>query len=165
MAYGATSYGSYSQAMQVMDDTEAARALGWASIGIGLMEIAAPGKVEDLLGIEDSKEQRAILRVLGVRELGHGVSILTEDRPSKEMAASVWSRVAGDVLDSVLLGRAAMKTRRPLSFAMVAASVMAIGVADLLCAQKLSRRQEEESRGLAKRGMRWAGRMAGVAND
>jgi hypothetical protein len=150
---------------QAMNATESARALGWASIGIGLTEIAAPGAVQSLLGIEDSKEQRAILRVLGLRELGHGVSILTEHRPSEELATSVWSRVAGDVLDTALLGVAARKTRKPLSFALVAASVMAIGVADLLCAQAMSRRRAEASRGITSRGLRWAGRMAHVYED
>jgi hypothetical protein len=58
-------------------DAQAAKGLGWASIGIGLAEIAAPGKVQELLGIEDSASHRGILRVLGVRELMHRFALLT----------------------------------------------------------------------------------------
>lgn len=121
--------------------TEAARGLGWASVGIGLAEIAAPGQVQRMLGIEDRPQHRGILRVLGVRELLHGFCILTEDRPNAAMNAAVWSRVAGDVLDTALLGVAAAKTRRPGSFAGVAASVLAIGLMDMLTALRVQRRQ------------------------
>src|SRR5688500_1095996 len=102
-----------------VDDIDAARALGWASIGIGLAEIAAPRHVQNLLGLEDNAERRGILRVLGVRELGHGVTLLTEDKPTKYLSASAWSRVAGDVLDTALLARAATKTKSPTSFTIV----------------------------------------------
>jgi len=44
------------------------------------------------------------------------------------------------LLDTVLLGVAATKTKNPMLFGLVAASVMAI-VVDLLCAQRLSRDQ------------------------
>lgn len=110
-----------------------ARGLGIASIGIGLTELMAPQKVESMLGLEDRPLHQGILRVLGVREIMDGVSILTEKKP----AAGMWSRVAGDVLDTALLGVAARKTRNPKSFAAVSAMVMAIGLADLLCARRL----------------------------
>jgi hypothetical protein len=74
-----------------------------------------------------------------VREVMHGVSLLTETEPSAQLKVGMWSRVAGDVLDSALLGAAGMKTRRPLSFALITASVMAIGAMDLLVAQRLQR--------------------------
>ena len=46
--------------------------------------------------------------------------------------------MAGDVLDSALLGLAATKTRRPASFAVVAAMVAGIGIADVVCAKRMS---------------------------
>ena len=119
-------------------DTEGGRALGWASIAIGLAEIAATQKVEELLGLDDMPERRGILRVLGVRELCHGVALLTDDRPDRRMAGSVWSRVAGDVLDTALLARAGQQTKSPGSFVAVAASVAAIGIADMVFATRLS---------------------------
>ena len=103
-------------------DARAVKGLGWASIGIGLAEIAAPGKVQELLGIEDRPSHRGILRVLRVRELMHGYALLTEDKPSREMTNSVWARVAGDVLDTAVLGVAATKTQAPGRFAAVAAA-------------------------------------------
>jgi hypothetical protein len=119
-------------------DKSAAFGLGVASIGIGLTEIAAPKVVQDMLGIEDSDEHRGILRALGVREVMHGVGILANGCPNK-LAAGVWSRVLGDVLDTALLGIAARKTNNVASFATVAAAVSAIGVMDLVVAKRLSR--------------------------
>ncbi|HEY3393908.1 MAG TPA: hypothetical protein VGK58_14445 [Lacipirellulaceae bacterium] len=117
----------------------ASRVLGLASIGIGLAEIAAPRQVQRLLGIDDKADQRGTLRVLGVRELMHGVSLLAGREPRK-VRAGVWSRVAGDALDSVLLSAAATKTRRPAMFAAVTAMVLAIAAADALCAMRSSKK-------------------------
>jgi hypothetical protein len=123
-----------------VSDTTMARGLGWASIGIGLAEIAATRQVEDMLGLEDNADRRGTLRVLGVREICHGISILTETKATEQLKAGVWSRVAGDMLDNVLLGVAATKTKKPFSFLAVTASVLAIGLADLFTAQRLSKR-------------------------
>src|SRR5436190_5552545 len=100
-------------AVPEVSDTEFARGLGWASIGIGLTEICAPKHVQSLLGLEDKRSHRGVLRVLGIREICHGVSILTEEKRTSQLRTGVWSRVAGDVLDTVLLGVAATKTKRP----------------------------------------------------
>ena len=117
----------------------ASRALGLASIGIGLAQIAAPRQVQQLLGLDDKADQRGTLRVLGVRELMHGVSLLAGRKP-RTVRAGIWSRVAGDALDSALLSAAATKTRRPAMFAAVTAMVLAIGVADALCAARSSKK-------------------------
>ena len=119
--------------------TEAARGLGWASIGIGLAEMMMPGQVQNLLGLDDRPRHRGVLRVLGARELMHGFGILSEKRPSGAMSVGLWSRVIGDVLDTALLGVAATKTRKPGRFAIVAAMVLGIGLADMLAAKKTSR--------------------------
>ena len=118
--------------------TDNAQLLGWASIGIGLAEILAPEKVQAMLGIEDRPTHRGILRVLGVRELLHGVGILASGGRNRELIAGVWSRVAGDVLDSALLGIAGTKTKNPASFLAVAAAVAAIGMADVYYSLKVS---------------------------
>ena len=131
---------SYRQAMR---DVEGARGLGWASIGIGLAELAAPKQVQSLLGIEDRPAHRGILRVLGVRELMHGFGILADTRPTRAMTAGVWSRVAGDALDTALLGVAATKTKHPAKFAAVAAAVMGIGLLDVIYALRLLRHHDD----------------------
>jgi hypothetical protein len=120
---------------------EGARALGWGSIGIGLMELLAPHQVEHMLGLDHSHKTHGILRALGVRELLHGIGIVTESRATPQLAAGVWARVLGDALDSALLGIAATKTKRPGSFAAVAATVIAIGAADLYYAMKVQKQQ------------------------
>jgi hypothetical protein len=128
---------------QMREDTNGARALGWASFAIGLTELLAPRQVENLLGIENRPDQQGVLRILGLRELCHGFGILTENAPTSQMTAGVCSRVAGDVLDTVLLGAAALKTKKPGMFAAVAASVLAIGLADMYHAQRLARHQTD----------------------
>lgn len=81
------------------DKTTAAlvKALSGASFGLGLSEILAPGKVAAIAGVEDTRRSRRVLRALGVRECGHGAALLAG--PDK----LVWTRVAGDVLDTSLL--------------------------------------------------------------
>jgi hypothetical protein len=126
------------QSIRDVDDAEFGRGLGWASIGIGLTELLAPRQVEEMLGLSGQPECRGVIRVLGVRELCHGIGILTEREANERMKIGLWSRVAGDVLDSALLGIAATKTKKPFMFAAVTAMVLGIGLADLLCAKRLS---------------------------
>jgi hypothetical protein len=111
-----------------------ARALGWVSLAIAAAELLAPRKVEGMLGISKHPENTGILRVLGVRELGHGIDLLAHDDP----APGVWSRVAGDMLDGVLLAAAAKRTRRPGSFGAVTAMVLGVAAADVIVAGRLS---------------------------
>jgi hypothetical protein len=124
---------SVSDAVSDLPDTQVARCLGWASIGIGLAEIAMPGKVEQLLGVGDG-QNTGVLRALGVREIGHGIDILSHPDPTP----GVWGRVAGDVLDGVLMAMAGRRTRNPSGFATAAVMVLGIAALDLLCAKRLS---------------------------
>ena len=120
-----------------MNLIDSAKVLGLTSLAIGLTEVAAPRKVENWLGIGNGTTT-GVLRTLGVRELLHGVDVLRMRNP----ASSLWRRVIGDVLDTALLGVAAMKTRKPVAFALISGMVLAIGAADFLCAKKLSKEEE-----------------------
>jgi hypothetical protein len=120
-----------------MNMIDSAKALGLTSLAIGLTEVAAPRKVEKWLGIGNGTTT-SVLRTLGIRELLHGVDVLGHHHP----ASSLWRRVVGDVVDTALLGVAAMKTRRPVAFAIISGMVLAIGAADLLCASKLSKEEK-----------------------
>ena len=71
--------------------------LGAASLGLGLTEIVAPGKVAALSGVDDTKLTRRVIRGLGVRECGHGAALFGGPN------ALVWTRVVGDILDLTLL--------------------------------------------------------------
>jgi hypothetical protein len=120
-----------------ISDTAAAEGLGVASLVIGLTEFLLPKKVEEMLGLEDRSTYRGILRVLGIREILHGVGILT-GKEHKHVTTGLWSRVTGDALDTALLGVAATKTKRPMAFAAVSLAVLGIGLADAIYAKRFS---------------------------
>jgi len=108
--------------------------LGWAGLAIGLSEILFTKTLErNCLGISNG-ENTGIIRVQGVREICQGIDILAHNDPTSGM----WARVAVDVIDTILLGAAGTQTRRPVNFGATAASVLAIGIADVLTASRLS---------------------------
>jgi hypothetical protein len=115
------------------EDDSVARGLGWVSIMLGVGGIAAARPIAKLIGVENATAE-GIIRVVGVRELCHGIDILSHRDPTP----GVWSRVAGDVLDGVLLGIAAKKTTNPAGFATAAALVAPVVLADMIEAPKLS---------------------------
>jgi hypothetical protein len=117
-------------------DRRAARGLGWASLTLGLLELAAPRSVERLLGLAHEGHQERILQTLGLREILHGVDLLSHPDPRP----GVWARVAGDALDGVLLAAAAGRTRAPGRFAAVSALVLGIVARDVQLAGRLSPR-------------------------
>ena len=110
-----------------------ARGLGIFSIGLGLSELLMPARVGELIGV--SPRYRTFLPLLGLREIAHGIGILSQDKPT----GAVWTRVGGDAIDLAYLGSAFMspennKTR--LTGATLA--VLGVAVLDVLCAQQLS---------------------------
>ena len=113
---------------------QVAQCLGWTSIAIGLTEILAPKQLEKTMGVGNG-QVTGILRVLGVREIMHGVDILSHKDPTP----GVWSRVFGDLLDGVLLGAAATRTKNPGGLAAIFAAVTPVVLADLIFAPRLSK--------------------------
>jgi hypothetical protein len=69
----------------------------------------------------------------------HGVDILAHKDPTP----GVWSRVFGDVLDGVLLGAAATRTKNPEGLAAVFAAVTPVVIADMIFAPRLSKDKAE----------------------
>lgn len=113
--------------------------LGWFSIGLGVAEIAAPGAIARLVGVNDDGRSRSVMRSAGVREIAHGIGIFSSPRP----AGAVWSRVAGDMMDLALLGKALSDDDNQRNrTAAATAAVLGITALDVLCAQKLSRSPE-----------------------
>jgi hypothetical protein len=119
-------------------DQHAAQCLGWTSIAIGLTEILAPKQLERTMGVGDG-QVTGILRVLGVREIMHGVDLLAHEDPTP----GLWSRVFGDLLDGVLLGAAATRTKNPGGLATIFAAVMPVVLADMIFAPRLSKDKAE----------------------
>jgi hypothetical protein len=72
-----------------------ARALGWFSIGLGVVELFAPRRVTETLGMEG---QETLVRAFGFREILAGIMTL-----SVEKNAGLWARVGGDGLDAAAL--------------------------------------------------------------
>ena len=112
-----------------------ARALGWFSLGLGFAQIAAPGKVAQLVGVDDSDETIAVMRVLGVREIASGLGILTQPKP----APWLWARVGGDAMDLALLRRALSSPRADHNrVAAATAAVAGIAAVDALCSTRMT---------------------------
>jgi len=109
-----------------------ARFLGWFSIGLGLAEVLAPRQLAQMIGVENKP---GVFRLMGFREIGHGVAILSQEQP----AGAVWSRVAGDLLDLALLGTQ-LDSNNPEREKTLAATMSVLGVTalDLYTAKSLS---------------------------
>ena len=108
--------------------------LGVFSIGLGLAQVLAPGGMSKLVGIDDDDRNRTVMRLMGMREISHGLAILPNQQPEK----AVWSRVAGDALDLALLGRALANPDNDRGRTLFAtANVLAVTALDVMCAQQL----------------------------
>jgi hypothetical protein len=106
--------------------------LGWFSIGLGLAELAAPGKITGWLGVDDHAK---LVRAYGLREIAAGVGILTNSR----IAPHLWGRVAGDAVDLASLGAALRdedSNRKAVTLAIGA--VVGVTLLDILAGKSLS---------------------------
>jgi uncharacterized membrane protein len=111
--------------------------LGMFSVGLGLAEVVAPGIVARVCGIDHEDDRnRSTIRAMGLREIGHGIAILSNQQPEK----AVWSRVAGDALDLALLGKALSNPDNDRGRTLFAtANVLAVTALDVMCAKQLSK--------------------------
>jgi hypothetical protein len=94
-----------------------ARALGWFSIGLGVTELVAPGRIASMLGL-DGKE--GLIRSYGARELASAVPTLSINK-----RVGLASRIAGDVLDLGTLAPALHRDNPKRSNAAVATALVA----------------------------------------
>ena len=111
--------------------------LGFFSIGLGLAEALAPVMIARVIGVDhEDNTNRTVLRLMGLREISHGVAILSNQQPKK----AVWSRVAGDALDLALLGKALGNPKNGRArTAFATANVLAVTALDVLAARGLSK--------------------------
>ena len=82
-----------------------ARALGGASLGLGVVQLAAPREVARRVGVDNAKQAPRVVSLVGARELVHAAGLL----PGR--SGWIWTRVAGDAVDLTLLARAASSRR------------------------------------------------------
>jgi uncharacterized membrane protein len=110
--------------------------LGWFSIGLGLAEVLAPRAIARVSGVRGNT---TLIRLLGLREIAHGIAIFTQDSQTGKPKEAVWSRVAGDALDLACLGAAfASPASNKGRVAFATANVLTVTALDVICAQALS---------------------------
>ncbi|GGT00041.1 hypothetical protein GCM10010156_67660 [Planobispora rosea] len=132
-----------------------ARMLGLVSMGLGVAQVAAPGAVSRLGGVDGSPRARALMPLAGARELLHAALLLGGRRP----ADRVWTRVAGDAMDLAALGRAVSGTQGDRRRRVMAATavVLAVTALDVYTAARAARRRSRpgspEVEQVARRGM------------
>ena len=109
-----------------------ARALGWFSVGLGAMELIAPGRLARALGMEG---RETLIQAYGAREMAAGVALLSAANPTPW----IWGRVAGDALDLLTLAGGlddANPKRKNVGVAI--AAVAGVTALDMLCGQRLA---------------------------
>ncbi|MFC3499967.1 SRPBCC family protein [Micromonospora krabiensis] len=132
------------------------RGLGWMSLGLGVAQLAAPDTVRRISGVDDSPTSRAVVPLVGARELVHAAGLLTSRRKS----IWAWTRVLGDAMDLASLGVAIAHRggRRRRRLVGVTGAIVGITVVDLLTAVQATRAKRIGS-APAVRGLRGGGTM------
>ncbi|HZQ52267.1 MAG TPA: SRPBCC family protein [Bryobacteraceae bacterium] len=117
------------------DKGRLATGLGWFSVGLGLAELLAPSAVATLIGIRNRGRSNLLIRLYGIREIGAGIGILAQSRPT----GWLWGRVAGDAADLSSLGWALAQGSTDKTRAAIAtAAVSGVTALDVLSAKNLS---------------------------
>jgi hypothetical protein len=114
-----------------------ARGLGWFSIALGAVELAAPRFFTRNLGM---RGQENMIRGYGLREVAAGIGILA----SRDPTPWVFARIAGDGLDLATLGLAyGRRSHRRDNIGVALASVAGVTLLDAVCAQMLTAAPDE----------------------
>ncbi|HLN75463.1 MAG TPA: SRPBCC family protein [Nocardioidaceae bacterium] len=118
------------------------KALGLASIGLGVPMLRSTDEVARITGVDDSPIAPTMIRAVGAREMVHaGLLLLGPQR-------SVWTRVAGDAMDIATLGIALQsrsgERRRRTATALLA--VLGITGLDLYAARRTAKQQHGKGR-------------------
>ena len=117
-----------------------ATAMGLFSVGLGVSQVLAPGRMARCVGLRDEHKNRSMMRWIGVRELVCGIGIFARRKP----AGFMWARTAGDVMDLALL-RAAFGSRGTEKERVLAATaaVAAVTALDFTGSLKLTQAQSD----------------------
>jgi hypothetical protein len=90
-----------------MDYKKLGLGLGVFSVGLGLVEISAPGRLAKWLGV-DGKTAKTVIGLFGARELLAGAMLLR----GPAVSTNAWNRVVGDAMDLGALGLAFSRSSR-----------------------------------------------------
>lgn len=129
--------GSHNGNGRLRGDERTAEFLGYFSLGLGMAEFLAPTTMARVIGVRHPDDaSRTAMRTMGLREIGHGIAILTGEHRDK----AVWSRVAGDALDLAFLGRTFANRENDRGRTLFATgNVLAVAALDVITARRLSR--------------------------
>ncbi|MFL6727771.1 MAG: hypothetical protein ACJ8FS_14840 [Sphingomicrobium sp.] len=106
--------------------------LGYFSLALGLVELAAPGRIARWLGIE-SKPAKSVIALFGARELLAAGMLLR----GPAVSTNVWNRVIGDGIDLAALGFAFNRSDRKAAVAGAVGFVAGAALLDVLTARGL----------------------------
>jgi hypothetical protein len=95
-----------------------AKALGWFSIALGVMELVAPGRVAQAVGLDG---KQTLVRAYGAREVLAGMQTLSVDKP-----AGLAGRVIGDLIDIATLMPALAASNPKRGHAVLALGAVAV---------------------------------------
>jgi uncharacterized membrane protein len=110
--------------------------LGWFSVGLGLTQLLSPGFLGRAIGVGDDPRTRLTMRLLGARELAAGIGLLSR----RSDPVFLWARVAGDLMDLALLGKAmATPSNRRERVASATAAVVGATALDAYAAVQATR--------------------------
>jgi hypothetical protein len=114
------------------------KALGWFSLGLGLVESLAPHRITRTLGMEGKE---GLVRAYGAREIAGGILSLSTER-----SVGLWSRVGGDSLDIATL-LTALRRDNPQRHNVKTALAMVVGITllDVIAARGTTGRQRRNS--------------------
>jgi hypothetical protein len=115
-----------------MDYKKLGFGLGLFSIGLGLVEVAAPGRLARWLGV-DGKTAGTVIGLFGARELLAGAMLLR----GPAVSTNAWNRVVGDAMDLGALGLAFFRSDRKGAVAGALGFVAGATAVDVLAARGL----------------------------
>ncbi len=121
----------------------AKRALGLFSIGLGIVAVAAPGRMSRFLGLTFEDEA---MSAFGAREIASGAGLLSPVKPGPWF----WMRVGGDVMDITALARAVDRSNPRRTYAIAAlTTVAAIAILDIAMAAQATMNKRENAEAAA----------------
>jgi hypothetical protein len=116
-----------------MDYKKLGLGLGVFSIGLGLVEVAASGRLARWLGVE-GKTAKRVIGLFGARELLAGAMLLR----GPAVSTNAWNRVVGDAIDLGALGVAFSRSNRKGAVAGALGFVAGAAIIDAIAARGLA---------------------------
>lgn len=116
-----------------------AKGLGWFSLALGFTELFAGRRLAHALGLSGKAN---LVRLFGAREIGAGVMTLSPDK-----GVGLWSRVAGDVMDLLLVATAldAPRSHQRRNAKLAFLAVAGVTVLDLIAARAITMQQARDA--------------------